>query len=294
MTRRAAVMSGAATFGLVGLLALVASLALADARTDYLMRLLRTSDQFRVRAQAALSLGSAQDDPTVVRGLGEALRDEHPAVRAAAAASLERQGDPSALEALRGARSDPEPTVRSAAQRAVRTLERIARTRPRTTPVPPTTPTIPTIPSNGPARFYVGVGLPGSKAPRVDRATLEHAREFMLRRTSEISGVVVAPQTESAREAQQVISRRRLTGYYLDSSITSVETRPDGSTRAAVSVIVQTYPGRDIRVMLGGAATVSGGGSGAAVQQQAIEAALTGALRRLPQSLDPGGTASAP
>ena len=87
---------------LVTLLAL-SSVAFADARTDYLVRALRTSPMYRVRAQAAISLGAVQTEPQVVEALGAALRDDHPSVRAAAASSLERHGDPSALPALRAA-----------------------------------------------------------------------------------------------------------------------------------------------------------------------------------------------
>jgi hypothetical protein len=54
-----------------------------------------------------------------------------------------------------------------------------------------------------------------------------------------------------------------------------------------VSVIVNTYPGRDMRVILQGAATVQGA-SGASAERQAIEGALTGALRRLPQAFAAG------
>src|SRR5689334_15704301 len=64
--------------------------ALADARSDYLVRLLAGSTQFRVRAQAAISLGSVEPAASVVSALSKALSDEHPAVRAAAANSLGR------------------------------------------------------------------------------------------------------------------------------------------------------------------------------------------------------------
>jgi hypothetical protein len=255
-----------------------------DPRSAYLIRLLRTGSMFRVRAQAALSLGRVTGDPAVVRALSESLGDDHPAVRQASAASRERRGDPSALDALRRAANDREPSVRTAAGRAVRALERVARSRPRTAPVP-TSPTIddPGGGSTGPARFYVGLGVPGTKVSQLDRATLASARVFMESRIRALDGVVVAPENESRSAADRVIRSRRLAGYYLDSSIISVDQRPDGSVRASVSVIVQTYPGRDIRVMLQGAATVSGGGN---MRQTAIEAALQGALRRLPQALE--------
>ncbi len=102
-------------------------LAHADARTDYLVRLLRTSDAFRVRAQAAISLASVPPEPEVIEALSAALRDDSAAVRAAAASSLERLGDPSVIPALRGVSRDREVAVRDAASRAITALERIAR-----------------------------------------------------------------------------------------------------------------------------------------------------------------------
>src|SRR5262245_61338209 len=75
----------------------IASSAAADARSDYLIRLLKDSTQFRVRAQAAISLGGVESAPEVVDALMTSLSDEHPAVRAAAANSLGRLSDSKAL-----------------------------------------------------------------------------------------------------------------------------------------------------------------------------------------------------
>jgi len=96
----------------------------AQARTDYLIRLLSTSDAFRVRAQAAISLGRVEADSRIVGALSEALGDEHPAVRTAAAASLERLSDPSALAALRSHQRDRDSSARRAIRRAIAALER--------------------------------------------------------------------------------------------------------------------------------------------------------------------------
>ncbi|AKF07066.1 PBS lyase HEAT repeat-like domain protein [Sandaracinus amylolyticus] len=264
-------------------------LAHADARTDYLVRLLRTSEAFRVRAQAALSLGSVAAEPQVIEALTGALRDSEPAVRAAAASSLERLGDPSALPALRAASSDRERAVAEAARSAVRALERVARsgsgagTGTGTT----TASTGATVEPRGTPRFYVGVGMPGTKVAAIDRSVLASARGFIASRVQQLEGVVVAPDSETPRQAQQVIRQRSLTGFYLDSSIVSLETRPDGGVRAQVSVVVQTYPDRNVRSMLNGAATVMGE-TGVAAQRAAIEGALNGALRNLGTAMGAG------
>jgi hypothetical protein len=257
--------------------ALAPRIAHADARTDYLVRLLRTSDAFRVRAQAALSLGSVSAEPSVIEALSLALRDESGAVRAAASSALERLGDPSALPALRAAQSDREAGVRAAASSAVRALERVARSGGGGT----STATRPGAagPGGGQARFYVGVGMPGSRVPSIDDAILRSARSFIASRVGQMDGVLVAPESETPRQAQSVLRDRSLTGYYLDSSVVSVAPRGEG-LRIEVSVVVQSYPDRNVRAMLSGAATVMGE-TGAAAQRTALEGALNSALSRL-------------
>lgn len=259
----------------------IAASAWADARSDYLIRALRTSDMFRVRARAAISLGTAQADPAVVGALSAALGDDHHTVRAAAASSLERLGDPSALRALRRAARDSDPRVRTAVGRAVAALERIQRTQPRRRGVPNSGGSAPA--AN--ARFYVAVGRPGTKVRTVSRGVLDSAREFTQGLVRGTAGVRLAPDSERPRAAQQVMRQDSLVGYYLDISIVAIEDRPNGGLRARVSVVVQTYPGRNVRSMLNGAATVMGA-SGDSARQQAIEGALRGALRGLPQAME--------
>src|SRR5262249_30905608 len=101
----------------------VASRAAADARSDYLIRLLQDSTQFRVRAQAAISLGGVESAPEVVDALMKSLSDEHPAVRAAAANSLGRLSDGKALRALHAAENDSEPPGRAAVKAANARIE---------------------------------------------------------------------------------------------------------------------------------------------------------------------------
>lgn len=270
---------------------LTATSARADARTDYLVRVLRTSSMFRVRVQAAISLGSVQTEPQVVDALMSAVGDDHPAVRAAAAAALERHGDPRALAALRRRANDPEPAVRSAVARAIQHLEQLERSQPRRRAVPDSSGTQP--PPSGPERYYVAVGRPGSRSASLSRDILDGLRTFLEGQVRGIEGVVLAPERESPAAASRVLRQRNLAGFYLDSSIVEITPRPEGGMRVRVSVVVQTYPGRDIRSMLSGQATVTAG-SGPAVQRQAIEAALRGALRQLPNALSAGVARAGP
>lgn len=92
-------------------------------QTAYLIKLLLGSSQFRVRAQAAISLGLVERSPAAREALSAALRDEHPAVRAAAATSLGRIGEVKHLSTLHDLAGDPEEPVRNAARASIDRLE---------------------------------------------------------------------------------------------------------------------------------------------------------------------------
>jgi HEAT repeat protein len=96
-----------------------------NAQSIYLIKLLEGSSQFRVRAQAAISLGMIERSPAAREALTAALHDEHPAVRTAAATSLGRLGDSNHVVALRALGSDPEAPVRNAARASIGRIERM-------------------------------------------------------------------------------------------------------------------------------------------------------------------------
>lgn len=262
------------------------SVAYADARTDYLVRTLSTSDSFRVRVQACLSLGQLRpSSQQVVDALGAALRDAHPAVRTAAATALQNLEDPAGLPALRLARRDTNADVRRAVDAAIMALQRVAALRGTSSTSSTSsssttgTSTGTTQTPRGPVRYYVGVGEPGAGAG-VSEELVARAHETLRREVGNIEGVELAPANESNATARQVLQRRRLTGFYIDSSIVSVD-RTSAGTRVQVSVIVGTYPGRDMRAMLRGSATAPGAAS-PANERLALEGAIRGALRQLP------------
>lgn len=255
----------------------------ASAQTDrsaYLIQLLSTSTAFRVRAQAALSLGGMGPSAATTQALVTALRDSDASVRAAAAQSLGRVGDASALTALRGLSHDPEPRVQQAATAAVASITA------RGTGAPPSTGTGTgtgsSPPPSGPARYYMGVGDAGSTVAGIDRTVLSSARTTVVSGITAMSGVVVAPAGETQAQARAAIGHLR--GVFLDISITDLTTRPDGAIHCAVSIVVQDYPSHAIRSSLTAASTASGV-SGPSGQRAACGAALSGALQRLPTAL---------
>jgi HEAT repeats len=265
-----------------GLCLALATGARADARTEFLVRMLTTSSQFRVRAQAALALAAHGSDREVVSALGRGLKDEHPAVRAASVSSLEQIGDARAVALLDPLSRDPDKAVRAAAGKAVDNLRRASAARTVEPSQPPSD-----VPSEG-AAFYVAVGVPNAKSTGLDVEAARELRGHLTSQLLQISGVRIAPENEPRVDAERVIKSKKLAGYHLESSVTALDVRPDGSIRVQVSVVVATYPGRDIRAMLSGGATLQGGSGASSDKLEAVQAAFTGALRRLPQAMQAG------
>lgn len=254
-----------------------AALAQGAGSTDYLIRLLHDSDAFRVRVRAADALGSRSTEPGVIPALTQALTDENAAVRAAAAASLGRVGDASSLSALRALDRDSEAAVRTAARAAIAAIEgRSGGGAPATGGASGS--------SGGTPRFYVGIGLPGTTAG-VSDATRAAAREAIRRAVGAMDGVVLAPDGEAAAATTRVLRSRSLSGFYLDSSISTVEDTSAG-VRVAVQIIVQDYPGRNMRAMLSGRATVTGvHDTSSPAVAEAMAAAFASAVRGLPAAM---------
>ena len=97
-----------------------------------------------------------------------------------------------------------------------------------------------------------------------------------------MDGVVLAPSDETPAVARGVVKARKLKGFYVESSVTSVEAKPGGGTRVAVSVILATYPDRAMRAIMQGAATALGGGD---TRGQAMASAFRSALSQLPSAM---------
>ena len=252
---------------LIAVALLFASTAQADARQDYLVGLLRNSNAFRVRTQAALSLGQLESTRKSIAALERAAQDRHPAVRVSAISSLRRLGAKASLPVVEKATRDKNKAVRRAAVEAAAALSAIGER------------------ERGPGKpqYLVAVGMPGAKAERVSRQMLFDARIYLSEQLLALEGVELAPDDLTPADAKREISQRKLHGYYIESSIVTLEPKGVG-VRAVVSIIVLSYPDRDMRGMLRGEATASGRYS-AETADQAVQGAFVGALRRLPTVL---------
>src|SRR5688572_14888762 len=259
-----------------------------------LVQLLRESSDFRVRVQAAFSLGNTRD-PAVAIHLERALADNNPAVRAAAATALGRLAQPRSIPALRRSLRDPSAAVRMQADRALRAIEQ-----PAPPPAPsPTTgapspmgayPMISVVPTEQEAswtraRFVVLVGPMENRSGYQGISMSQLLRNEVLRNLRLVRGVrVFDSPTSLGDEARREIERRRLPKLRLEGNLVRVQRdarASDVSVRCEVSLMVLDEPDRIMRGMLQGAATGTDARRGRRDDQERrlAEQALAGAVR---------------
>jgi hypothetical protein len=242
---------------------------------------LQSSDDFRLRVSAALTLGRTHA-PDALELLTGALGDSHPAVRIAAAAALGALDDPAALPALRRALG----SERSAGVRS-QISSTIARLSAQAPPAP-----------NPEARwqstrYVVAIGnmhnrsqVPGTHSSDVLRtATKTHAQS--------IPGALVSEGDDTALFDQA--AARHVPIFVLDGSLQKLNQKQKASElsyNATVNYSLRKVPQHELRGMLSGSATSFGSvnalrspGTMTQLADQAIEGAVESALRGAAQGL---------
>lgn len=251
--------------------------------TEYLITSLRSAKAFRARARAAIVLG-ARRSGRVTGALIGALKDRHPAVRVAAVESLRRIGTPRAIAALRRleareADAKVKRAVSSALAKASKAAPKKVAGVTAAQPSPPSTPAEPEVRA-GP-RYYVGVSTLADPK-RVLKPSQRGQMGSMLRgQVGRLRGVRLAPNGESSAKAKKALAGGA-TGYYLTASVTQLEYAPGVGVRAGVSLMVGTYPGRDMRAIVKGKVTLPGASDSPKSRDEAVKAAISSAVRKLP------------
>ena len=212
---------------LTSIMFVVSPSARGDGRTTFLADRLR-SDDFRVRAQAALALGATNDD-AAVQPLCGALSDGNDVVRQSAAAALKRLGKSSAVGCLKGRLAvEPSADVKLQLTRAIEALDGAGGGggAPRNV-------------AN--AKFYVSVAV-SNNATGKDGNRIS---SMITNKLDSLGAYQLAPRVESPDAARSVIARRNLKGYYLSVSAELSDT--DRGLKALVRIAVFSYPNRDLR-----------------------------------------------
>jgi hypothetical protein len=232
-------------------LLLVPALGRADDRTNFLIDRVRyppsagQSDDFRIRAQAALALGATNDD-AAVQPLCQALSDPSDAVRTAVAAALGRLGRPAGADCLKGRiGSETSAGVKGQMHKAI---DSIAASGGGGGAAPKAVPN---------AKYYValspvsnGTGRPQADVDRIVVGAI-------VSKLSALGKYQLAPSGESPDRARSVMSTRNLKGFYLSVSVDKFD-YSNGNLRVRVKIAISGYPGKDLKGEVGPGVTQTG------------------------------------
>lgn len=214
--------------------ALLGSVAIRDvmatpspSELSELAKRLRTSDDFRVRTQAALALGATADGRAVA-ALCDGLKDPNAAVRSASAAALGRTG-PQGVRCLESrAAVEQIKNVQVAIAGALKLL------------APPR----PVINEN--TKYYIAISEATNGTTR-DTAELQRVvRKSLEKHFSKVPGVVVAPASETPEQAKTLLTKHpKVKAFCVWPKVTVTYDRGDLKLKVDLSLL--TYPGKAFR-----------------------------------------------
>jgi len=192
-----------------------------------LAKRLRTSDDFRVRTQAALALGATADG-RAVPALCDGLKDPNAAVRSAAAAALGRTG-PQGISCLRNqAGVEQVKNVQVAIEGALKIL------------APPK----PTITDS--TKYYVAIAEVTNGTTRSTPELQAVVRKSLEKYFSKLAGVIVAPASETPEQAKALLAKHpRVKPLCVWPKVTIAYERGDLKLKVDLSLL--TYPGKAFR-----------------------------------------------
>lgn len=233
--------------------------------TGKLIRTLQTSDDFRVRTQAALALGGSKSSDAV-EPLCNALGDDNTTVRAAAAAAIGRLhlGGDDCLERRRKAERDP--NVKTAIKRAIEVL--------RSEPEPEFT---------SDTRFYVAVGKTTDNTGRSGDEVNSLVRKTMRQAAEASTNMLLAPASETTAQAKKRLSAHRsVKGFFLLPRVGAPQ-YADKNLKIRIEIAYFTYPDKSLLGMLGIPLSAQGvRGKSHDIEDQLIEAAAERAIEKVP------------
>jgi Tfp pilus assembly protein FimT len=257
----------------------------ADARTDYLIRMLESGDSYLVKVQAAGSLGKIRSREAVP-ALAKALNDKDELVVIAAATALSQIGDPSAMSALENALK----VARSAAvKNQIQTTLQVLRSQGSQPSAPSTSTHTGTVSAKTVYLAKIDAmgntsSLSGVEAERL----LKKAVSEVLQQYSEIQ-----LQSSGMSEAQvrQKLSAESLQGFILSGSLLKLEWG-NNYVEVGVSLNVFSNPDYSLLMMPSGSVRVPVSSAAAASpetraieQEKAVRRLVDDMLRKVMEAL---------
>lgn len=208
-------------------LLLVAVPAWAD--VDKSIEQLKNSDDFRVRTQAALSLGASKSQ-RAVEPLCTGLEDSNITVRAAAAAALGKlkKGGEDCLE--KRLEEESNATVKASIKKALSQLKGAKE---------------PTITKT--TKVYVMIAKASDKTGRSGDAVTKMVRSSMVKAAGSEDGFVIAPADETPAQAKTRLAPwKSLKAFYLSPKVLEPK-YSGGSLQIKIDVAIFTYPGKALK-----------------------------------------------
>jgi ABC-type transporter MlaC component len=206
--------------------------ASAQTKTADLAKQLK-SDDYRVRTQAALALGSSGDE-AAIKPLCDALADENASVKTAAAAALGKLTKPASLKCLEAAiAKEAVPAIKTTMQKSIDALK-----------APSTAAAAPPPPGKD-AKFYVAIEITNkSKRPTTEVEAI--VRAAMQAKLLSKTGYSVAPKGETTAQGGQIVKSKKLKGFVLMATVED-PVYANGSLAVKFSVAMATYPDKSIQ-----------------------------------------------
>jgi hypothetical protein len=227
---------------LIGVAFVVLALpARAGQDVAYLIEQLRTSDDYRVRTQAALALG-ASGDGAAVKPLCDALGDGNSVVKVAAAAALGKLGKPEGLPCLKAALAkETNASAKAQQEKSIAALEKGGSAGAGAAPSAPATP-----PPPGPdAKYYIAIQVTNKTTrPAADVDAI--VRSAMQDKLLSKAGFAVAPKSESSAQGSQVVKQKKLKGFYLVATV-EAPVYAGGDLTQTVRVTMWSYPDKALQ-----------------------------------------------
>jgi hypothetical protein len=220
-----------ATATLVAIVLLFLTRAAAADSVDKFVTQLRTSDDFRVRTQAALALGASKSKKAV-DALCNGLDDSSTAVRAASAAALGKLklGGAKCLE--RRLAEEENAAVKASIKKAIALVGAGDE---------------PAITSK--TRYYVAIGKTSDKTGRSEGEVDRMVRGAITSSATSLEGYALAPKDETSAEATKRLAKfKQVKAFYLSPKIPK-PTYTGDKLVVKCDVAVFSYPGKALKGM---------------------------------------------
>jgi len=258
---------------------LVAAGAAADARSDYLINMLETGATYRVRVQAATTLGVIRCN-SAVPALGRALADESDFVVIAAAAALGQIGDPAAIAPIEGAlKNSPSGPAKAQLETTLRVLRALVDGG----DLAPAEEEAP--------RFLIRVDAMGDSSGSQRADLTERMKALVVDRLGRDPIVVLQAPGMKADQVVAKAKKEKLNPFVLTGSIIRLE-RVNAQMVVKISLNVFSNPGYNLLAMPSAEGSVALGGGAVSIdaergaQDRAIKAVVDALVGSVLRSLD--------